>query len=131
MGGELPTQVPPHTAASRSPRRAGVRIRGLALFLGLSYATACMLDFASGGAARLQLLLTGVGGVALGHAVLLAATLCEWTSGGVHGGGVHSSDAWGWMGEHEREYVNPRFDAEAVPPLRDDQWALVSTECRC
>lgn len=57
--------------------RAGVRIRGLALFLGLSYATACMLDFASGGAARLQLLLTGVGGVALGHAVLLAATLCE------------------------------------------------------
>lgn len=77
MGGELPTQVPPHTAASRSPRRAGVRIRGLALFLGLSYATACMLDFASGGAARLQLLLTGVGGVALGHAVLLAATLCE------------------------------------------------------
>jgi hypothetical protein len=77
VGGELPTQVPPHTAASRSPRRAGVRIRGLALFLGLSYATACMIDFARGGAARLQLLLTGVGGVALGHAVLLAATLRE------------------------------------------------------
>ena len=55
--------------------RVGLVTRGLALFLGLAYASLCMLVYTVASAHRLQILLGGVGFIVLGHAALLATTL--------------------------------------------------------
>ena len=55
--------------------RVGLVARGLALFLGLAYASLCMLIYTAASAHRLQAMLGGVGFIVLGHAALLATTL--------------------------------------------------------
>ena len=55
--------------------RVGLVARGLALFLGLAYASLCTLIYTAASAHRLQAMLGGVGFIVLGHAALLATTL--------------------------------------------------------
>ena len=59
--------------AARPP--VGLVTRGLALFLGLAYASLCMLIYTVASAHRLQIFLCGVGFIVLGHAALFATTL--------------------------------------------------------
>ena len=55
--------------------RVGLLMRGLAVFLGLGYASLSMLVYTAAGAHRLTTLLGGVGFIVLGHAALLITTL--------------------------------------------------------